>query len=51
MHSELWVEEKYRDFLGLRMKVEEVLFSEKSEFQTVDVVKTLERYLMMDCHG
>jgi spermidine synthase len=40
MHSDLWVEEKFQDFLGLRLKVEEVLFSGKSEFQTVDVVRT-----------
>ncbi len=40
MHSDLWVEEKFSDFLGLRVKVEKVLFSGKSEFQTVDVVDT-----------
>ncbi len=40
MHSELWVEEKFQDFLGLKFKVEKVLFSGKSEFQTVDVVET-----------
>jgi len=40
MHSDLWVEEKFEDFLGLRLKVEKVLFSGKSEFQTVDVVET-----------
>ena len=40
MHSELWIEEKFEDFLGLRIKVEEVLFSGKSEFQSVDVVQT-----------
>ena len=40
MHSDLWVEEKFEDFLGLRFKVEKVLFSGKSEFQTVDVVET-----------
>ena len=40
MHSDLWVEEKFSDFLGLRFKVENVLFSGKSEFQTVDVVET-----------
>ncbi|WP_371188320.1 polyamine aminopropyltransferase [Thalassotalea maritima] len=40
MHSELWIEEKFEDFLGLRIKVEKVLFSGKSEFQTVDVVET-----------
>lgn len=40
MHSDLWVEEKFQDFLGLKFKVEQVLFSGKSEFQTVDVVET-----------
>jgi spermidine synthase len=40
MHSELWIEEKFEDFLGLRFKVENVLFSGKSDFQTVDVVET-----------
>ena len=40
MHSDLWVEEKFQDFLGLKFKVEKVLFSGKSEFQTVDVVET-----------
>ncbi|MRX27229.1 polyamine aminopropyltransferase [Kangiella sp. HZ709] len=40
MNSDLWVEEKFKDFLGLRLKVEKVLFSGKSEFQTVDVVET-----------
>ena len=40
MYSNLWVEEKFQDFLGVRFKVEKVLFSGKSEFQTVDVVET-----------
>lgn len=40
MHSNLWIEEKFRDFYGMRYKVENVLFSGKSEFQTVDVVET-----------
>ena len=40
MHSDLWIEEKFSDFLGLRIKVEKVLFSGKSDFQTVDVVET-----------
>lgn len=40
MYSDLWVEEKFQDFLGLRLKVEKVLFSGQSEFQTVDVVET-----------
>lgn len=40
MHSDLWVEEKYKEILGIRYKVNNVLFSGKSEFQTVDVVET-----------
>ncbi len=40
MNSNLWIEEKYKDFLGIRFKVEKVLFSGKSPFQTVDVVET-----------
>jgi len=40
MHSNLWIEEKFEDFLGIKFKVERVLFSGKSEFQTVDVVET-----------
>ncbi|MBT3584658.1 MAG: polyamine aminopropyltransferase [Halobacteriovoraceae bacterium] len=41
MYSQLWVEEQYKEFLGLRYKVDKVLFSGKSEFQTVDVVETV----------
>jgi len=40
MYSDLWIEEKFKDFLGLKLKVEKVLFSGKSDFQTVDVVET-----------
>lgn len=40
MYSDLWVEERYQDLFSIRLKVEEVLFSGKSEFQSVDVVKT-----------
>ena len=40
MYSDLWIEERFEDFLGLRLKVEKVLFSGKSEFQTIDVVET-----------
>jgi spermidine synthase len=32
MHFNLWVEEKFGDFLGIKFKVEKVLFSGKSEF-------------------
>lgn len=40
MKSELWAEEKIEDFYGMRFRVEETLFSGKSEFQTVDIVNT-----------
>lgn len=40
MHSELWIEERFKDFYGMRFRVDKVLFSGKSEFQTVDVVET-----------
>lgn len=40
MHSNLWVEENFSDFLGIKFKVEKVLFSGKSDFQTVDIVET-----------
>lgn len=40
MNSELWIEEKLEDYLGLRLKVERTLFSGKSPFQAVDVVET-----------
>ena len=40
MKSHLWIEEKHGDFLGMNYKVEKVLFSGKSKFQSVDVVQT-----------
>lgn len=40
MNSELWIEEKLEDFLGLRIRVDKTLFSGQSEFQSVDVVQT-----------
>jgi spermidine synthase len=40
MFSDLWVTENYKDFFKLGYKVEKVLFSGKSPFQTVDVVET-----------
>jgi spermidine synthase len=40
MRSEVWVEEKYKDFYAVRFKVDRTLFAGKSEFQTVDVVET-----------
>jgi spermidine synthase len=41
MHSHLWVEEIFEEFYGMRFKVEKVLFSGRSPFQTVDVVQTV----------
>jgi len=40
MNSELWIEERVEDFLGLRVRVDKTLFSGKSEFQSVDIVET-----------
>jgi spermidine synthase len=40
MYSHLWIEERYKDFYGMKYKVENVLFAGKSDFQTVDVVVT-----------
>jgi len=40
VHSKLWIEEQIEDFMGMRYRVDNVLFSGKSEFQTVDVVET-----------
>ena len=40
MKSEVWVEEKYKDFYAVKFKVDRTLFAGKSEFQTVDVVET-----------
>ena len=40
MKSHLWVEEKHEDFLQMRYKAQNVLFSGKSDFQHVDIVET-----------
>jgi spermidine synthase len=40
MFSDLWIEENFEDYLGLRLKVEKTLFSGKSDFQQIDVVET-----------
>jgi spermidine synthase len=40
MYSNLWIEEKFEDYLGLRLKIEKTLFSGKSPFQSVDIVET-----------
>jgi spermidine synthase len=40
MPSHLWIEEKYKDIYAMKYKVEKVLFSGKSDFQSVDVVET-----------
>ena len=40
MYSNLWLSEKIQDIYSTGFKVKKVLFSGKSEFQTVDVVET-----------
>lgn len=40
MHSNLYVEEKMKDHYSMKYKVNNVLFSGKSPFQTVDIVET-----------
>ncbi len=40
MKSDLWIEEKCDNIMGLKFKVEKTLFSGQSEFQSVDVVET-----------
>lgn len=40
MKSELWVEERFLPFYGMKFKVTKVLFSGKSDFQSVEVVET-----------
>ena len=37
---DLWVEERHRDYYGTRFRCKEVLFSDKSEYQYIDVVET-----------
>jgi len=40
MHSQLWIEERYKDIYTMKYRVEKTLFSGKSEYQTVDIVET-----------
>jgi spermidine synthase len=41
MYSDLWIEERQPELgYGMRFKVDKVLYSKKSEFQSVDVVQT-----------
>ena len=40
MNSNLWIEEHLEDFLQIKYRVDEILYSGKSSFQSVDVVKT-----------
>lgn len=47
MKSELWIEERFNDIYGMRFKVDEVLFSGKSDFQSVDVVRTAGHGVML----
>jgi len=41
MGSDVWVEERFGDFYGMRYRVSKTLFSGKSDFQSVDVVETV----------
>lgn len=43
----LWVEEPLEDYLGVRYRVEETLFTGRSEFQKVDVVRTAGHGVML----
>ena len=47
---DLWIEERHQDSTAVRFRVKDVLFSEKSPFQQVDVVETeaLGRMLLND---
>lgn len=38
--SEIWVEEKHHEIMGLRFRVRDTLFSQKSPFQQIDIVET-----------
>lgn len=38
--SELWMEERFRTFYGMRYRVKKTLFSGKSPFQSVDIYET-----------
>ncbi len=40
MNSELWIEERFEDFYGIRFRVDRTLFSGQSDFQKVDIVET-----------
>ena len=37
---DLWVEERHRDYYGTRFRCKKVLFSDKSDYQYIDVVET-----------
>ncbi len=39
-NMDLWLEEKHRNHFGIRYEIEKTLYSQKSEFQQVDVVQT-----------
>ncbi len=41
MTPNIWIEETFKDIVGCRLKVKQVLFSGKSEYQTVSVVDTV----------
>ena len=40
MDGEIWIEERYKDFYGMRYRVDEVLFCKRSPYQEVIVVNT-----------
>ena len=39
--ADMWVEEKFKNFYGMRYRIEKILFSQRSEFQHVNVVETV----------
>ena len=47
VNPNLWIEEKLDDAYGMRFRVTEVLFTGKSEFQAVDVVRTAGHGVML----
>ncbi len=38
--TDLWMEDRHRDIMGMRFRVKRVLFSEKSPFQHVEILET-----------
>jgi spermidine synthase len=48
---DLWYTEKHSDNVGITIKITKTIFSEKSEFQKLDIVETLEYGRMMLLDG